>query len=221
MQGFFLVEPGDDIRRERVDLFPGTSILIFMLSSSLTSLQSLSGSIKGPSIAKLLRWTVLIMRWSSSVGQDAAGLLRQLEFLGLGVDELASDILVCRLDQDLAGRGTLAAQGEPGRLPRPSPPWGLRWSSTFVLLGSGGQEPSLLGLTVPADAGATWTKTALDHSLGIDDLGLDLKVGRSFLQALSVRSRRRPGRRASGEFPRPEPRIRSYRRPPPWPRPRR
>ena len=33
-------------------------------------------------------------------------------FLGLGVDELAAGVSVCRLDQDLARVGALAAQGD-------------------------------------------------------------------------------------------------------------
>ena len=60
-RGFFLVDAIDDLGSKRVHLAAGISILIFKLSSSLVSLQSLSGSIKWPSMETLLRSRPSIM----------------------------------------------------------------------------------------------------------------------------------------------------------------
>ena len=50
-------------------------------------------------------------------------------------------------------------------------------SSTKVLLGSGDQEPSLFGLTFPAEAVRQVKYNALDLLIGVDEMGRDLKIG--------------------------------------------
>ena len=99
-------------------------------------------------------------------GQDAAGLFRQLVFLGFGVDELAAAILVARLDQDLAGGCTFAFERDLHSSRGSQAYLGSCFSSTEVLFGSGGQEPSPLGLTEPADAAASDQHDSLIAALG-------------------------------------------------------